>query len=192
MISYLKGKAVLCRWGVIILDVNGVGYKINVDPQINISPDIVDSQKDVELFVHEHIREDVDDLYGFLTYQELELFEKLISVSGVGPKVGQAILSSSSCEKIIHAIAEDNVAFFTAISGVGKKVAAKIILELKSKLGGSEFSLNKLNESNDVFDALLALGYKKQEIQAVVNQIPIEIEKTEEKIKWCLKNLAKS
>jgi Holliday junction DNA helicase RuvA len=192
MISYLKGKVVLFRWGLIILDVNGVGYKVCVNPQINIKNNIIDTKEDVELFVYENIREDTDDLYGFLTYQELELFEKLISVNGVGPKAGINIMSSGKPEAIISAILSDNLGFFTAVSGIGKKAAAKIILELKSKIGGgTDIELGQFDQSNDVIDALEALGYKKQELTTILSKIPKEIVATEDKIRWCLKNLGK-
>lgn len=192
MIAYLKGKVVLFKWGFLIVNVGGVGYKVCVDPQINIPNDIVDTQKDTELFIHQHIREDSSDLYGFLTFQELELFEKLISVNGVGPKAGINIMSAGKTDQILQAIISDNLGFFTAISGIGKKVAAKIILDLKSKISADK-SINILNagDSEDLVDALLGLGYKNTEISKVIGGIPLELKDTEEKMRWCLKKLAK-
>jgi len=193
MIAYLKGKVVLFKWGFLIIDVGGVGYRVSVDPQLNIPNDIVDTQKEIELFIHQHLREDSSDLYGFLTFQELELFERLISVNGVGPKAGINIMSAGKTDKIIQAIVSDNLGFFTAISGIGKKVAAKIILELKSKIS-SDKSINILaggNDAEDIVDALLGLGYKNVEISKVIGEIPAELKDTEEKMRWCLKNLAK-
>lgn len=193
MISYLKGKVVLARWGVLIIETCGVGHKVIVSPQIDIKPNIVDLQEPIELFIHEHIREDADDLYGFLSYEELELFEKLISVNGVGPKAGIAIMSSGKTEEIIRAIVSDNLGFFTAISGIGKKVAAKIILDLKSKISGDR-SVNILSGSTvneDLSDALQSLGYKQSEISSITGKIPSSTETLEDKMKWCLKNLSK-
>lgn len=192
MISYLKGRAVLFKYGLIIIETGGVGYKVFVNPQIKIKNNIVDTQENIELYIYEHIREDADDFYGFLTYQELELFEKLISVNGVGPKAGLNIMSHAESDKILYAIMNDDMAFFTAISGVGKKVAAKIILDLKSKIS-SDKSINiigKMDESNDLIDALESLGYKKSEIQDLVGKIPPEIILTEEKVRWCLRSLS--
>lgn len=193
MISYLKGKVVLVHWGFLIVSVGGVGYKIFVDPQIKIAPNIIDTQADIELFTYNHIREDVSDLYGFLSYQELELFEKLISVNGVGPKAGLNIMASAPIDRIIKAITSDDMSFFMAISGIGKKVAAKIILELKSKIS-TDKSINiigKMDDSNDLEDTLEALGYKKSEISGLITNIPVELVKIEDKVKWCLKQLAK-
>lgn len=192
MIAYLKGKVVLFKWGLVILDVGGVGYKVAVNPQINIPNNIVDTGESVELFVHEQIREDTDDLYGFLSYQELELFEKLISVNGVGPKAGLAIMSAAKCEKIIRSILSDDLSFFTSISGIGKKVAAKIILDLKSKLSGDKtISLSNLDGQNDVLDALESLGYKKSELTSILGQIPTDLTTSEEKVRWSLQQLNK-
>lgn len=193
MISYLKGKVVLARWGVLIVDAGGVGYKVFVDPQIKISANIVGAKEDIELFVHQHLREDASDLYGFLSYQELELFEKLISVNGVGPKAAINIMAAADSGRIVKAIISDDLGFFTAISGIGKKVAAKIILELKSKISADK-SINvigQLDDSNDLFAALEALGYKRNELQGVITQIPAEIIDTEAKVRFCLKKLAK-
>lgn len=192
MISYLKGRAVLCKWGLIIIETGGVGYKVSVNPQIKIKNNIVDTQEDIELYIYEHIREDADDLYGFLTYQELELFEKLISVNGVGPKAGLNIMSFAETDKILCAIISDDMSFFTAISGIGKKVAAKIILDLKSKIS-SDKSINvvgNFDEADDLMDAMQSLGYKKAEVQGLIRKIPAEVISTEEKVRWCLKNLS--
>lgn len=193
MISFLRGKVKLARFGLIILDVNGVGYKVVVNPQIAIPENIVDSQKDVELFIHEHIREDADDLYGFLEYQELELFQRLISVNGVGPKAALNIMSAAESGKIISAIQNEDMTFFTSISGIGKKAAAKIILDLKAKISGIEAGniISLSHDADDVSDALVSLGYKRPDIAKMIIQIP-ESEKTSEaKIKWLLKHMGK-
>lgn len=193
MISYLKGKVVLFKWGLIILDVNGVGYRVNVAPQIHIKNNVVDTAELIELYIHEHIREDADDLYGFLTFQELELFEKLISVNGVGPKAGLNIMNADKPEGIIAAISSDNINFFTAIPGIGKKVAAKIILELKSKISDDKAIkiFTDFPDLQDLEEALLNLGYRRPEISSVLSKIPKDISSLEAKMRWCLKNLAK-
>lgn len=193
MISYLKGKTIHARFGRLIVETGGVGYRINVDPQIKIPNNCVQIGYQVELFIHEHIREDAYDLYGFLSYQELEMFERLISVSGVGPRAGINIMAAADTEKIYAAIEHSDVSFFTAISGVGKKVATKIILELKSKMTDSdnEAVLIGSESSNDVVEAMASLGYKKSDISKYLTKIPANIVKTEEKIRWLLKNLRK-
>ncbi len=189
MIGFLKGKIDMTRPGVIFLAVDGVGYKVNVSPQIKIAEPM--AGKVVKLFIHQHIREDADDLYGFLSYQELELFQKLISVSGIGPKAGMTIMSVTESEKIIAAISSENVGFFTAIPGIGKKVATKIILELKSKIVGTEADniLLSSRDASDVVDAMLSLGYKKQDILPLIPKIPAELKSSQEKVRWLLRNL---
>lgn len=195
MIGYLRGKIINEKRGKLFVDVNGLGYLVNVDPQIKIPPNSVEIKHEVELYIHEYIREDAYDLYGFLSYQELELFEKLISVSGVGPKAGINIMASAPPIKIFNAIESSDVSFFTAISGIGKKVAAKIILELKSKLSADDSNAillnNDNNSSNDVEEALMILGYKKVDIQPILKKIPTEIINSEDKVKWVLKNSKK-
>lgn len=188
MISYLSGKIIASKTGFLIIETGGVGYGVNVDSSV-----VKKNGEQYELFIHEHIREDCHDLYGFPTFEELELFEKLISVNGVGPKAGLNIMSAGKPDKIVSAIISDNLGFFTAISGIGKKVAAKIILDLKSKLSG-DHNINVLSgdaESEDLVDTLTQLGYKRPEISAVVTKMPENITGLEAKVRWCLRNLAK-
>jgi len=186
MISFLSGKTLLVQGGFIILEVSGVGYRVNINDRITTKPG-----EKIELFTYNHIREDCNDLYGFCSYEELLLFEKLITVNGVGPKVGQLIMASSSADKIISAIIEENIAFFQAVPGIGKKVAAKIILDLKSKLSGiqSDSIIGKMNDSDELIEALASLGYKPNEIRKVVVSIPKNLNKFEDKVRWCIKNI---
>lgn len=193
MIGYLRGKIVQARFGQLIVDVGGVGYKVYVDPQIAIPENCVDTAHEAALYIYEHIREDAHDLYGFLEPYQLELFEKLISVSGVGPKVALNIMSCADANKIAKAIESSDISFFTAISGVGKKVAAKIILELKSKMtvAENEAFLSVSQESNELVEAMTSLGYKKADLSRYIAKIPEDIVKTEEKVRWLLKNFNK-
>jgi Holliday junction DNA helicase RuvA len=182
MIAYLKGRVILSGGNSLILEMGGVGYKIFCSKNYS---------GENEFFIHEVIREDCHDLYGFEKYEELILFEKLISVNGIGPKAGLNIMSSANINEIQSAIVVGNVDFFLSISGIGKKAAAKIILELKSKLSGLEDSgiLEKMDQSDEIMDALLSLGYKKVEVARVLCRIPKEMIESEERIRWCLKNI---
>ena len=193
MIAYLKGKVIQARFGRLILETGGVGYGVAVNPQMKLPHNCVDTGYTVELYIHEHIREDAHDLYGFLQYEDLMMFERLISVSGVGPKAGMNIMAAADTAKIYAAIENSDLSFFTSVSGIGKKVAAKIVLELKSKLTDQDnFEIVSGSESSsDVIEAMASLGYKKADISQYLTKIPTEIEKSEDKIKWLLKNLKK-
>lgn len=187
MISYLKGEIKISRPGFLILDVNSVGYKVIISPQINFS----ESMTSCELFIHHHIKEDASDLYGFLKFEELELFEKLLSVNGVGPKAAMTIISMAPAEKIIDAIISEDSKFFESASGIGKKVAIKIILDLKSKISNLKYTGNiGGGQHQDIYDGLEMLGYKKQEIDKIIGKLPENLKSSEDKIRWCLKSLS--
>lgn len=183
MIAFLIGKIVNKFNNWIIVDVHGVGYKVFCDTS-NLNDD------DISLYIHHHIRENEQALYGFKSAEELQLFELLLTVNGVGPKAAMAIMSSASPEKIISAVAHSDASLFKTISGIGQKVAAKIIVELKNKVGGvGEIDLGGLEGSNEVVDALESLGYKKPEIAAALRAIPESLKDTQSKVTWVLKEI---
>jgi len=165
MIGFLSGILKSIKNGQTLIDVNGVGYQVNVG-----SLQAIELQDKIELYIHTHVREDAITLFGFKDEDGLSLFEKLISVNGVGPKSALAIVNSSPIETIKKAIEAANLNFFTAIPGIGKKGAQKIIIELKSKLG-KEFDLKDLDGNPDLKKALIQLGFKNSEILAVIPAI---------------------
>lgn len=186
MIAYLKGAILHRSTNWLILETNGVGYRVFTNIRSS------ENKVDATLFIHHHIREDQQTLYGFATLAELELFELLITVNGVGPKAAMAILSSSQADRIVNAIAQGDTAVFKAISGIGPKVAAKIIVELKNKVGGvGGYDLAGLGASSEVVDALETLGYKKPEIAVILKDMPTDLADTQAKLKWTLKALGK-
>ena len=132
-------------------------------------------------------------LYGFENWDDVNLFKMLISVSGVGPKTGAQILAGTKSDLIIKAIGDADVDFFQKIKGIGKKTAQRIIIDLKSKIGGlGELDLTKDDEKdfeNDLVLSLKQLGFDKKEIEKVTSKLPIDLETTEEKLSWCLQNL---
>ena len=132
MIGSIKGKIILKTNKFLIVETAGVGYKINV------SPDTLSKLKEINenilLWIHTHVREDILDLYGFLDQQELEFFEMLINVSGIGPKGALSILGIASIETMKKAIGTGDTAYLTKISGIGRKTAEKIIIELRDKI----------------------------------------------------------
>lgn len=184
MISWLKGKIVTSELGKIIINVNDIGYFVFA------LGDKYAVGTEVELFIHQHIREDSNTLYGFSTKEQLDLFELLLSVSGVGPKLALLITGSSDVKTIISAIESGSAEYFRAINGVGTKVAAKIIVELKNKIADGELNIGNL-VSSELTDGLLTLGYSKQEINQVVSQIPSGIVGLKDKLQWAIKNISK-
>ncbi len=166
MIGFLSGIVRSIRGHQAIILVGGVGYSVSLPTNLAVLPD----QK-LDLFIHTHVREDALTLFGFKDEPSLDLFEKLLTVSGVGPKSAQTIISAGSAEVIKKAIETTNLNFFTAISGIGKKSAQKIIIELKSKFSKNEADLQSLEGNTELNAALTQLGFTKTEIISVLSQI---------------------
>jgi len=187
MIGSVKGKIILKTEKFLIVETAGVGYKISV------SSDTLSSVKkdEVSLFIHTHVREDAIDLYGFLDYKELEFFEMLLSVSGIGPRSALAILSIASIETLKKAIGSEDTAYLTKISGIGKKTAEKIIIELRDKIAEKmrgEKGGASLQGELDVLEALKSLGYSQHEAREALKKVSAELD-TNIKIREALKIL---
>ncbi len=166
MIRYLKGQILDHDDRSIILNVNGVGYQVFV-------PRSVFEEKAVELFVHTHVREDALTLFGFRTKAELSFFELLLTINGIGPKSAMDICCEP-VEKIQNAIFSGNLAVLTSIPGIGKKIAERMVLELKNKITPSDLNARTHVSSEvhpDVVSALENLGYKRNHIQKVLADV---------------------
>ena len=170
MIGYLEGQVKYASQGKIILQMGGIGFSVYIPTNLNF----LEKQK-TSLYIHTHLREDNLSLYGFSSPTDLDLFELLITVSGVGPKIALAMLSSTSAEKITKAISESNLGFFSSISGVGKKTAQKIILDLKSKIGKGDVNMSNLEGNSELVESLVSLGFQNKEISAVYSQIDSDL-----------------
>jgi len=189
MIITLKGKIKYIGLNFIILETGNIGYKIFVNSKTLTQ---ISKKKNYQFYVHQHIRETELDLYGFLTFEELELFESLISISGIGPKAGLAILTRAKPDQIKTAILKDDLDLFTAVSGVGRKTATRIILELKGKISADDLSIIiGTGDNDDIIEALKNLGYKTEESKRALSKIPRNLKTSEEKIKWALQQLSK-
>lgn len=187
MIALLTGQIASTQIHTLTLNVNNVGYEIHC-PQSTLNRLVPNQQ--ITLHIHTHVREDQITLYGFIDQETRDLFRLLISVSGVGPKIALAILSQNSPSSISEAISMAKLEIFTQTSGVGKKVAQKIILDLKSKIGSlNELNLNDSESNSDLTEALIALGYKPHELKPIIQKIPSEITELEHQIKFILKKL---
>ena len=191
MISSLHGKLESLGSDGAIINVGGIGFQVYM-PTSDLST-LGTTGDDVKLYTHLHLREDNVALYGFTTADELRLFETLIGVSGIGPKLGLAMLSALSVEQITMAIATGSIDMLTMTPGIGKKTASRIILELKEKIGAGWVitpATALARENTDVLAALTALGYSAAEATRAVATLPPATDLSlEEKIKLALQYL---
>lgn len=199
MIAYVKGELDTKTDSFIVIDVQGIGYKIFM-PSKSIES-LGKIGEIVKVYTYYYVREDNISLYGFSSNEELRMFELLISVSGVGAKSAIAMLSEISPSSFALAVISDDVSKLVKIPGVGKKTAARIILELKDKLK-TESSIEKTEEVNvaiekdnntgEAIAALQVLGYTKKEVEKVFEKIDVKNLELEEIIKQALKYLSRS
>jgi Holliday junction DNA helicase RuvA len=190
MISYLKGTIQYIGANFIELLINNVGYKVFMTEEFLNSAKV---GKEIEVFTHQHVREDALDLFGFDNREQMELFEKLIGVSGIGPKTALGVLSAASVEEIETAVINDDVSVLTKVSGIGAKTAERIVLELKNKYKGKvapTLGGGKASDDADVIDGLVGLGYSSDQARSALRQTDKDLG-TDEKIKACLKLLSK-
>lgn len=198
MYYYLKGKLAVKGENYVVADVNGIGYMVYTS--LNDIEKIGSVGTDIKLYTYLNVREDAMELYGFITEEEKKMFLRLISVSGVGPKAGLAILSVAPAQKIAAAIVRGDAKTLTKAQGIGPKVAQRIILELKDKIDVAEMGVDGeegiiLPQSEPITDSraetvsvLTALGYSASEARgAVANLDPTK--STEELIKLALSKL---
>lgn len=191
MIVILTGKIIENTLNQVILDVNGVGYGIQVTATDQGS---LSSGTDVKLYIYENIKEDTYDLIGFKNLATKQLFEQLISVKNVGPKVALAVLDIGNDANVRAAIAGGDVKQLQTAKGVGKRAAEQIIVELRDKVGGSVGSAAEqvihrsgINTQDEAVQALLALGYTDTDAQAALQEIDTSLP-LEERIRQALKS----
>ena len=185
MIGFVRGIVHTFSIDYCLIDVNGIGYRINF-----FHPDALQIGKEITIYTYQNVREDEISLFGFLSLEEYDLFVKLISVKGLGPKIASSILSRSSTQSIIKAIEDGDVDFMKHMPGVGNKTASQIILDLKGKLIDS--SNNEIDDRFlEVEDALKQFGYKTQEIKPVIKALKNEKGTTDELVKKALKMFVK-
>lgn len=189
MIAYIKGE-IKFKDEYLIVERQGIGYKVFVPT------DLLAKKKEgdeVALYTHEYHREDGSDLYGFETPEQLKFFEEVTNVSGIGPKSGLAMLSQFKVDDIKKSIIHGDTSLLTKISGIGKKTADRLVLELKEKISvGKEESalLGTVNSADEALAALMGLGYSQSEGLDALKNVDPNLP-TEEKIKAALKGLAK-
>ncbi len=193
MISYIEGEIKdIGLKEVCVLTSAGVGYGVQLSKTDLGSL----SEGDItHIYIHTHVREDMFELYGFLHKSDKLMFEQLTSISGIGPKSALGILALSDSQTLYEHVVKNNTAYLTQISGIGKKIAEKIVLELKDKLPKINFDFNKDGESTEkttttdveVFEALKAMGYSPREAKHALDNMPVGLESTADKIKAALR-----
>lgn len=189
MIAHLTGTILYTTDKYTIIDVNSVGYKVFLS-STNIAACNVGATK--KFWIYTAVRENALDLYGFESINEMNFFELLLDVSGIGPKGALGILSIASIDSLQRAIATGDTGYLTKVSGIGRKTAEKIVIELRDKLKAykSEETAGGLREESDIIEALKSLGYSQNEARDALKQIPSSITDMNGKIKEALKILS--
>ena len=196
MIVKLSGKLLDKQAPCALIDVNGVGYEINVSLMTFV--DLPSVGSDVEMHTHLVVREDSHTLYGFLTVHERSLFKALIKVNGVGPKMALGMLSGMNVDEFARAILNRDVSSLVKLPGVGKKTAERLVIEMKDAIdgvglsGASENTITKSDIRLEAESGLLSLGYKAQDITKILNNLDYKnASSSEDIIKMALQSIAK-
>ncbi len=186
MIHGLSGKVKALGLNRVVIDVGGVAYKVYIPLNVEKPPRI---GQDIDIYTYLHVREGGMDLFGFFVEEGLQLFEALISVSGVGPKSAMSILGVGSVDQITAAIAKGEPELLRRSSGVGRKTAERIIVELKDKVmpsGGKE-AVRLAESDQDVFEALLSLGYPRKKAEEVLRELNPDLSDVRDRLKEALR-----
>ena len=206
MFYYISGTLAHSDMNTAVVDAGGVGYKMTISQMTysSLPRQISETPHTVKLYTHLSVREDGIELYGFGSAEELESFQLLITVSGVGPKAAISILSQLTPSRLVAAICADDKKAIAAANGIGPKTAARIILELKDKLQKVSLSTEELGVANepsfvassstkrsDATEALMALGYSRTEATAVLKNIDVDALELDEIIRLALKKIMK-
>ncbi|MBX4181490.1 Holliday junction branch migration protein RuvA [Candidatus Parcubacteria bacterium] len=188
MISSLSGTVRHKDLHYIVVDVGGVGYKVAVTTDVSLE---ATPSSPIFLWTHLAVRENALDLYGFLDKETLEIFELLITISGIGPKTALGILNVASPATLRQAVGSSDTSYLTRVSGIGKKNAEKIVLELKDKLKVSESDkVTDTRGEGDALEALVSLGYTERDSREALKKVSKDVQGAAERVKVALKNLA--
>ncbi|MBU4338748.1 Holliday junction branch migration protein RuvA [Patescibacteria group bacterium] len=188
MISYIKGTIKVKEEGFVIVVTSDIGYKI-----FTIERDVagLNAGDMAEFFTYHYVREDDARLYGFAARQDQQMFEMLFSVTGIGPKSAMGILNMATVDSIKSAIAKSDISLLTKVSGVGKKTAERVILELSSKMKIFGEVTRETEGLSDALEALMSLGYSRAHAFGALEKVPDDIVDPAEKVRLALKNLGK-
>ncbi|MFA6551793.1 MAG: Holliday junction branch migration protein RuvA [Patescibacteria group bacterium] len=192
MLSFLRGKILNKSQNFIILEANNIGYQIFINAAAYADLNV---GQEMEFYLYHHVREDMDDLYGFKNFAELEFFKLLLSVSGVGPKSALGVLGMASVEDIKESIGAGDPSVLTKVSGVGKKTAERIVLELRGKIDHlapvDSNGMASASANSDEIDALMSLGYSLQQARDALKNVDTDIKESGERIRAALRGLSR-
>lgn len=190
MISSLKGEITYIGDGFLEISLGTIGYKVFC---LEKARGAYSAGQEAEIFTYLHVRENMLELYGFRTREERDFFEILIGISGIGPKGAMGVLAASPIDLLKKAIASGDTSVLTRVSGIGQKIAQRIVLELKGKLQKmvGDGADGALSDAGDVVEALMGLGYTRAQAQQALREIPEDTEGVENKVKEALKILGK-
>ena len=192
MISHLEGKIIFNGRDFVIIDVQGIGYKVFLSDK-TLSK-LSENKGQLKLYTHLRLKEDTIELYGFLPHEELELFETLNNISGIGPKTALALSSFGSLLKLKDALEKSPERVTKDVKGIGQKRLQKIILEVTGhlrKLEQEETGIGRNDEDEEAVETLISLGFTKNQAKSALSRLPKEITVTEQKVKEALKLLGR-
>ena len=196
MIAFIEGRVLFLGTGMMVVQTqSGVGYEIRVPETICLKSQ---SNQEIQLYIHTHVREDELTLYGFSSWEQKELFQMVIKTTGVGPKLGLAVLSQLSIDQLTDAVFQNNTAAFSQVSGIGRKTAAKLCLDLKDQLKNREMKASSslqpgnehdgilVDQNQELISALKNMGFQEREIRMVLPQAGEKDLPLEERLKKVL------
>ena len=186
MIASISGTVRHKELNSLVVDVSGVGYKVLVNTETAIE---VTLSSPVFLWTHLVVRETSLELFGFLDKENLDTFELLITISGIGPRTALNILNVATPAMLRQAVSSADTTYLTRVSGIGKKNAEKIVLELKDKLKVASEDMMDTRSEGDAMEALVSLGYSERDSRTALKKVPKNIEGAAERVKHALKNL---
>lgn len=187
MIATLTGRVAEKYGDFAVVEIAGVGYEVALTIE---DWGVTKVGSETKFYIYENIREDAHNLYGFLTLEAKQLYVQLLSVSGVGPKLAMQTLSGASIDRLRQAIAAGDPDLLKGVSGVGKKTAERIVVELKGKIK-SDGVISAASSADSAYQALIGLGYTGSQAAEAVSQVPPEVTDDKERIKLALKGLTK-
>ena len=196
MIARLEGELLDKQAPCVLIDVNGVGYEVNVS--LNTLVSLPEIGANLALLTHFVVREDAQTLYGFMSSRERELFRALIKVNGVGPKMALGILSGMTVDEFSTAVFSEDIGLLVKLPGVGKKTAERLVIEMRDIIDsvGLTSAMDSSNENKDVRleaeGALISLGYKQQDVSKIMSKLDLKsVSTAEDIIRLALKSIAK-